>query len=404
MAFSLSRLSLLRGCRASSLSAPLLQANVALRSARLPLCTVADEDSRQFPKFFGAEGLKDGQGWRIARYNKGTKHTEAHLKRKRQGWVRQQWHPEKPRHPHALEPKPHRGPPPKEPLEWEDPEAATQEAMMQFIDPYEVDPDLGAPGRRWHAAEMRLKSNEDLQKLWVVLMRERNMLATTLMMHRKRGTQMPYFERVRNTKKSMAMIKVVLGERQREKAERDARLAAERYQATALRTLDLPNSSLWPLWIPGSDREMPLAAHLTFNVVLRTTDGTKPKVQPPIEALELKLTHNGEEVREGKLKYSIVRRPPAAKRPSEITYACHVTLAGDTFDSRDRKFLMSDTELGPPLDAQLSATLYGEAVGAAPVPVLLLPSKKMVRKVQMRLINEQMRAELKERYAFEDDV
>ena len=81
-----------------------------------------------------------------------------------------------------------------------------------------------------------------------------------------------------------------------------------------------------------------------------------------------------------------------------------MTLAGDTFDSRDRKFLMSDTELGPPLDAQLSATLYGEAVGAAPVPVLLLPSKKMVRKVQMRLINEQMRAELKERYAFEDDV
>ena len=73
-----------------------------------------------------------------------------------------------------------RGPPDRPPKPtWEDPETASREALLQFIDPYEKDPDRGEPGRRWRAAELRLKSNEDLQKLWIVLLRERNMLHST---------------------------------------------------------------------------------------------------------------------------------------------------------------------------------------------------------------------------------
>lgn len=87
--------------------------------------------------------------------------------------------------------------------------------LEAFVDPYEVDPNLPPPGRRWSASEIRLKSDDDLQKLWVVLMRERNMLYSVKMMHEKRKTSMPYPERLRMTRKSMAMIKRVLGERDR---------------------------------------------------------------------------------------------------------------------------------------------------------------------------------------------
>mmetsp|Transcript_6885 Transcript_6885/g.22007 ORF Transcript_6885/g.22007 Transcript_6885/m.22007 type:complete len:198 (-) Transcript_6885:225-818(-) len=87
--------------------------------------------------------------------------------------------------------------------------------LEAFVDPYEVDPKLPPPGRRWSAAEIRLKSDADLQKLWAVLLRERNMLASVKLLHERRKTTMPHPERARMTRKSMAMIKVVLGERQR---------------------------------------------------------------------------------------------------------------------------------------------------------------------------------------------
>lgn len=77
---------------------------------------------------------------------------------------------------------------------------------------------------------MRLKSNEDLQKLWVVLMKERNMLHSTRMLHEKRKTQMPHKSRIAKVRKSMAMVKVVLGERRREL---DAARKAARAEARA---------------------------------------------------------------------------------------------------------------------------------------------------------------------------
>ena len=86
-----------------------------------------------------------------------------------------------------------------------------------FRDPYEADRSLPPPGRRWRAEEIRLKSNEDLQKLWVLLLKERNMLHTTKLLHQKRKSTMPYPERLPKVRKSMAMIKVVLGERYRER-------------------------------------------------------------------------------------------------------------------------------------------------------------------------------------------
>mmetsp|Transcript_27369 Transcript_27369/g.45642 ORF Transcript_27369/g.45642 Transcript_27369/m.45642 type:complete len:177 (+) Transcript_27369:32-562(+) len=94
---------------------------------------------------------------------------------------------------------------------------AVREPLEDFIDPYEVDKNLPPPGRRWRASEIRLKSDQDLEKLWVVLMKERNMLYSVKMLHHRRKTKMPYPDRIRKVRKSMAMIKVVLGERDRAK-------------------------------------------------------------------------------------------------------------------------------------------------------------------------------------------
>ena len=78
---------------------------------------------------------------------------------------------------------------------------------------------------------MRLKSNDDLGKLWVVLMRERNMLYSTRMLHRKNKSKMPHSDRLPKVRKSMAMIKVVLSERERalDEAKFEARQMKEQH-------------------------------------------------------------------------------------------------------------------------------------------------------------------------------
>ena len=70
-------------------------------------------------------------------------------------------------------------------------------------------------GRSWRAAELRQKSNEDLHKLWYVLLKERNMLLTVEEEAKRQEVIMPSPQRLHKVKKSMAMIKVVLNERRR---------------------------------------------------------------------------------------------------------------------------------------------------------------------------------------------
>ena len=51
-------------------------------------------------------------------------------------------------------------------------------------------------GRHWLKDELRLKSNQDLHKLWFVLLKERNMLLTTLQAYEDATEQMPNEERI----------------------------------------------------------------------------------------------------------------------------------------------------------------------------------------------------------------
>jgi len=71
-------------------------------------------------------------------------------------------------------------------------------------------------GREWSAAQIRNKSFEDIQKLWFVLLKERNMLLTYRHQCKHLGEEMVQPERLQKVSKSMKAIKVVLGERYRE--------------------------------------------------------------------------------------------------------------------------------------------------------------------------------------------
>ncbi|KAL0961149.1 hypothetical protein HGRIS_006121 [Hohenbuehelia grisea] len=74
-----------------------------------------------------------------------------------------------------------------------------------------------ASGRSWTAAELRLKSFQDLHTLWYVVLRERNLLATQLEEARRLGIQNPALRistrKARMCRKTMARIKYVMNER-----------------------------------------------------------------------------------------------------------------------------------------------------------------------------------------------
>ncbi|OAY36127.1 39S ribosomal protein L47, mitochondrial [Manihot esculenta] len=80
-------------------------------------------------------------------------------------------------------------------------------------------------GRSWKASELRLKSWDDLHKLWYVLLKEKNMLMTQRQMLHSQNLKFPNPERLPKVRKSMCRIKQVLTERAIE--EPDARRSAE---------------------------------------------------------------------------------------------------------------------------------------------------------------------------------
>jgi ribosomal protein L29 len=70
-------------------------------------------------------------------------------------------------------------------------------------------------GRAWKADELRLKSFDDLHKLWWVLVKEMNLLLTQKNEARRRRINYQGLERIHKCRLSMARIKTILTERQR---------------------------------------------------------------------------------------------------------------------------------------------------------------------------------------------
>ncbi|XP_072539103.1 large ribosomal subunit protein uL29m [Salminus brasiliensis] len=69
----------------------------------------------------------------------------------------------------------------------------------------------GAP---WTAKQLRAKSNEDLHKLWYVLLKEKNMLLTTEQEAKRQRVQMPSPERIKKIERSMRRLDTVVTERE----------------------------------------------------------------------------------------------------------------------------------------------------------------------------------------------
>lgn len=88
--------------------------------------------------------------------------------------------------------------------------------LDQFRDPVSREKRFAEPvGRSWTAKELRRKSFDDLQKLWIVLYKEKNMLTTEAELSRRSSEYFPQPDRRQKVKKSMGAIKQVLGERKR---------------------------------------------------------------------------------------------------------------------------------------------------------------------------------------------
>ncbi|KAJ2795196.1 54S ribosomal protein L4 mitochondrial [Coemansia guatemalensis] len=99
--------------------------------------------------------------------------------------------------------------------------------------PTERDP----TGRAWSASELRQKSWEDLQRLWYIVLKERNVLASQKVEARRLGIISAFFTnkgRVLKCRQTMARIKTVLNERQIawEAAQKDAKVQARQQQSS----------------------------------------------------------------------------------------------------------------------------------------------------------------------------
>eukprot|EP00055_Hartaetosiga_balthica_P008366 m.30983 g.30983 ORF g.30983 m.30983 type:complete len:305 (-) comp6266_c0_seq1:40-954(-) len=106
---------------------------------------------------------------------------------------------------------------------YESTEQKSQMVMPEGLKKFFPDSDAWAEmdvGRRWKAKELRVKSDEDLHKLWYVLLFEQNKLLTVKLEGRRVGEELPSPLRLKKVKQSMIGIKQVLRER------RDARRQA----------------------------------------------------------------------------------------------------------------------------------------------------------------------------------
>lgn len=92
--------------------------------------------------------------------------------------------------------------------------SSTKYDLMEFFDDEKNwGKDTVKVGREWRIDELRLKSNEDLHKLWFVLIKERNMLLTMEEACKRSFKIFPNPERIDKVDMSMTNLETVVRER-----------------------------------------------------------------------------------------------------------------------------------------------------------------------------------------------
>lgn len=85
--------------------------------------------------------------------------------------------------------------------------------LEEFFDEDQFDSQKADVGRPWRNDELRIKSNQDLHKLWYVLLKERNMVMTMKHMYDRAMEPLPNPERIDKVEESMENLLEVVRER-----------------------------------------------------------------------------------------------------------------------------------------------------------------------------------------------
>ena len=93
---------------------------------------------------------------------------------------------------------------------------ASNDQLVAFTE----DPDLRGEeevktGRAWRADELRLKSHDDLHKLWYVLLKEKNKLKSDQLMSVQLAQQYIKYSDLKKVRLSMARLLTVVNERKK---------------------------------------------------------------------------------------------------------------------------------------------------------------------------------------------
>ncbi|KAG9351225.1 hypothetical protein JZ751_025116 [Albula glossodonta] len=94
----------------------------------------------------------------------------------------------------------------------------TSQSRMGLNEFFDLPENWGEPtvksGAPWTAKQLRTKSNEDLHKLWYVLLKEKNMLLTIEQEAKRQRLSMPSPERLKKVERSMIRLDTVVKERE----------------------------------------------------------------------------------------------------------------------------------------------------------------------------------------------